>query len=193
MSIAPLLKRTLGATLLLTLLASEAMAATPTACPSRPVRVVRSAGGVIDYRGTYPGVPDLCRMERADGRGDFYYGVWRIDWPGAGQAYPAIKTVVDAGPGTRISFVTRSIPGMQWLDSFTNEGLEPMVVDGRRYTTLRLAHERAGIEGNTYHSIITTWRDVATGIALRTVEDQIAGQSYGPQTTWRAVSVMPLR
>ena len=185
--------RLLGSTFALTLLATAAVAAPPAACPPQPLRVTRSAGGVSDYLGVYPGIPDLCRLTRADGSGEFYYGVWRSDWPGAGQAYPAIKTVMTGPTGTRASFITRSYPGMQWTDSFINEGVEPVMVDGRRYMALRLAHEREGIEGNTYHSIITTWRDVATGIALRTVEDQISGQSYGPQTTWNALSVAPLR
>ena len=162
----------------------------PPACPPEPMQVVRSRGGVIDYFGTVPNVPDLCRMQRADGGGDYYYGSWRMDWPGAGQAYPVIKNVILGAKGTRLAFVTRSVPGLQWVDSFTNEGTEPMVVDGVTYLTLRVAHERKGIEGNTYHSNITSWRDVKTGVVLRTVEDQIAGQSYGPDTTWQAVRVI---
>ncbi|GAC1347774.1 MAG: hypothetical protein NVSMB18_33860 [Acetobacteraceae bacterium] len=161
--------------------------------PTEPTRVVRSAGGVIDYLGTVPGVPELCRMTRADGTGDFYFGVWRSNWPGAGQAYPVIRAVVTGGLGARTSFITRSWPGLQFTDSFTNEGLETLTLQGRRYDALRLAHEREGIEGNTYHSIITTWRDVATGVALKAVEQQISGQSYGPDTTWQAVRVEPLR
>ncbi len=182
----------LAAATFLPLAAAEA-AGLPTACPPAPTRVTRSAGGVIDYLGTVPGIPELCRMVRQDGAGDFYYGAWRSDWPGAGQAYPAIRAVVTGGPGTRASFVTRSYPGLQWTDTFVNEGNETLDVAGRRYTALRLAHEREGIEGNTYHSVITTWRDVATGVALKVVERQISGQSYGPETTWNAVAVQPLR
>ena len=96
------------------------------------------------------------------------------------------------GLNAHASFITRSVPGWQWIDSFVNEGLEPMDIDGHRYLTLRLVHERTGIEGNTYHSRITTWRDVKTGVALRTYEQQISGQSYGPDTTWQAVKVLEL-
>lgn len=103
-----------------------------------------------------------------------------------------MREVVRGTQGTRLSFITRSVPGLQWVDSFEHEGLETMEVGGRPFVALRLAHEREGIEGNTYHSIITTWRDVETGVALRTVEQQIAGQSYGPNTTWTAVQVHPL-
>jgi hypothetical protein len=174
------------------LAAMPASAQQPVACPPSPVRVVRSAGGVIDYLGTVPGIPELCRMTRADGTGDFYFGAWRSDWPGAGLAYPAIRAVMTGAPGTRASFVTRSAPGLQWTDIYINQGIEPIEVDGRRYEALKLAHERDGIEGNTYHSVITTWRDVATGVALQVVENQIAGQSYGPDTTWRALHVTPL-
>ena len=147
---------------------------------------------MIDYAGTAPGIPELCRIRRNGEESEFYFGVWRSDWPGAGQAYPAIRTAVLGPVGTKTTFITRSIPGWQWVDTFINEGVEQVTVDGRTYKALRLAHERQGIEGNTYHSIITGWRDVETGISLRTVENQIAGQSYGPETTWSAVKVTPL-
>jgi hypothetical protein len=180
----------LGAALLLApaLAAAEA----PPACPSNPTRVVRPAGGVVDYLGTVPGLPELCRMRRGDGEGDFYLGVWRSDWPGAGLAYPAIRAAMHGPAGTRTSFITRSVPGLQWTDSYTNEGVESVTVNGESRPALRLAHEREGIEGNIYHSIITQWKDLATGVALKTVERQIAGQSYGPSTTWEAVRIETL-
>ena len=164
----------------------------PAACPPAPVRVVHSIGAPVDYRGSYPGIAELCLERRADGEGYFYFGIWRMDWPGAGLAYPAIKTALAGGSGTRAEFVTRSYPGLQWKDSVINEGVEKLVIDGRPYTVVRLAHEREGIEGNTYHSIITSWRDVGTGVTLKTVENQISGQSYGPETTWTATQVRPL-
>ncbi len=174
-------------------LAAPALAQTvPAACPTSPVRVVHSIGAPVEYQGTYPGIPELCLERRTDGDGYFYYGVWRYDWPGAGLAFPALKTAVAGGTSTRADFVTRSYPGLQWKDSFINEGIEPLVIDGRTYMVLRLAHERAGIEGNTYHSIITSWRDVRTGMTLKTVENQISGQSYGPETTWTATSVQAI-
>ncbi len=100
-----------------------------------------------------------------------------------------MNTVLSGPKGTHTDFVTGSAPGMQWVDSFTNEGVEPLTMDGRTYQVLRLAHERNGIEGNTYHSIITVWLDVATGMMLKAVENQISGQSYGPETTWTATKV----
>ena len=86
----------LGAALLL--MPALAAAEAPPACPSNPIRVVRSAGGVVDYLGAVPGLPELCRMRRSDGDGDFYLGIWRSDWPGAGLAYPAIRAAMH-GPG----------------------------------------------------------------------------------------------
>ena len=168
---------------------AAAMTDSPPACPGTPTRVVHSVGVPTEYRGVYPSVPDLCYVIHGDDRGYFYFGSWKIDWPGAGSAYPAMKTAIVGPKGTRTSFVTRALPGLQWIDSFTNEGVEDLTVGARPYHTLKLAHEREGIEGNTYHSIITVWRDVATGVALKVVEDQIAGQSYGPTTTWEAVRV----
>lgn len=167
----------------------------PPACPAQPARVVRSTGDTVDYLGSVPGIPELCRLRRTnDGDGDFYLGIWRSDFPGAGQAYPAIRAAIHGSRGTRTSFVTRSIPGMQWIDSYTNEGIETLIVGGTARQALRLAHEREGIEGNTYHSIITQWKDLATGMVLKTVEHQISGQSYGPDTTWDAdrIETLPL-
>src|SRR4051812_23131854 len=136
----------------------------PPACPAHAIRVERSVGGTVDYLGSVPGVPELCRLRRtSDGEGDFYLGVWRSDWPGAGQAYPAIRAAIHGRVGTRTSFVTRSFPDMQWVDSYTNEGVETLLVGGIARQALRLAHERKGIEGNTYHSMITQWKDLATG------------------------------
>ena len=171
-----------------------AAAEPPPACPTDPVRVVRSTGGAVDYLGSVSGIPELCRLRRTvDGEGEFYLGIWRSDWPGAGQAYPAIRTVIHGPRGTRTSFVTRSVPGMQWIDSYANEGVETVNVGGAARPALRLAHEREGIEGNTYHSVITQWKDLATGAVLKTVERQISGQSYGPGTTWNATRIEALR
>lgn len=180
----------LAAPLAIALLAAlPALAAEPTACPAENYRVLRSNGPATTHDGIFPGIPELCHQIRGTDPGYYYYGVWKMDWPGAGEAYPAIKQVVTGPKGTRTDFVTRALPGWQWVDSFINEGIEPLTVDGRTYRTLRLAHERAGFDGNTYHSIITSWRDLATGLTLKTVETQISGQSYGPNTTWQAVKV----
>ena len=185
------LPRLLGLALLAAplLAAARPAAAAPAACPTTPTRVVRSTGGVTDYHGSVPGIPELCHMDRPDGSGDFYWGVWRTDWPGAGDAYPALRRVILGPKGTRATFDTHSVPGLQWHDTLVNEGTEPLGVAGKTYTVLRIAHEREGFDGNTYHSIITSWRDVATGATLQTVEKQISGQSYGPGATWTAAKV----
>jgi hypothetical protein len=170
---------------------SFAAANDPAACPATPTRVVMPSGN-LDFVGTAAGIPELCRMNRPDGSGDYYFGIWKTNWPGAGDALPAFKIAVAGPKGTRSSFITRSAPGLQWNDSIINGGTEILVVDGRSYRTLKLAHEREGIEGNTYHSIITEWRDVDTGVPLKVVEDQISGESYGPGTTWMALQVQRL-
>ena len=72
-----------------------------------------------------------------------------------------------------------------------NEGREPLTINGRTYETLKLAHEREGVEGNTYHSIITSWRDIETAVTLKAIETQISGKSYGPDATWTATRVEP--
>jgi hypothetical protein len=173
--------------------ALPSLAAEPAACPAKPMRVVRSTGDITDYHGTVAAIPELCRLDRPDGSGGaFYYGSWRSDWPGAGDALPALRTAIDGPKGTRASFTTHSIPGWQWHDTIINEGTELLTVGGKTYTVLVIAHEREGFDGNTYHSIIRSWRDVATGMVLKVVETQISGQSYGPATTWTATQVLPI-
>ena len=100
-----------------------------------------------------------------------------------------MRRVIHGVRGARESFVTRSWPGLQYTDSFADEGVETVVVGGMSRPALRIAHEREGIEGNTYHSIITFWLDLATGANLRTDEHQISGRSYGPDATWQAVRI----
>ena len=165
-----------------------AAAGPPAACPPAGTRVVHSIGAPTEYHGVHPLIADLCLIGHGnDEAAYYYYGTWRADWPGAGSAYPALKTAITGPAGTKQSFITRSVPGWQWLDTITNEGVEPVTVGGQVFQTLKIAHERTGIEGNTYHSVITSWRDVATGQQLKVVEHQISGQSYGPATTWTAV------
>lgn len=162
------------------------------ACPPRPIRVVHSVGAPTTYTGVYPGIAELCHLGPSGTGGYFYYGIWSMDWPGAGAAFPAMKTAINGAPGTRVAFVTRSYPGLQWTDTIINEGIEPLVINGRTHRTLKMAHEREGIEGNTYHSIITVWRDTQTGANVKVVENQISGQSYGPETTWTATAIEPI-
>ncbi len=163
--------------------------ARPAACPAGPVRVERSGGGETAYLGTVPGRPELCRMVRPDGAGVFVFGVWRSDWPGAGEALPALRVVIEGGAGASASFDTHAGAGRQYHDSYRNEGTEVLVVGGRRFVALVLAHEREGFGGNFYHSVITSWRDVASGVTLKAVERQIAGESYGAGATWVATAV----
>jgi len=149
-----------SAVLVTWLVSAEAQAADalthPPGCALQSLRVVRSSGDTVEHLGAEPGLPELCRLKRtSDAEGLFYLGLWRIDWPGAGQAYPAIRTAMLGASGTRTSFVTRSWSGMQWMDSYRNEGEEFVPVGGIRHRAPRLAHEREGIEGNTYHSVIT--------------------------------------
>ena len=162
------------------------------ACPPSPMPVFHSVGTPTTYTGVYPGIPELCHLGPTGAGGYFYYGIWNMDWPGAGAAFPAMKTAINGPLGTRVAFVTRSYPGLQWTDTIINEGIEPLLVNGRTYRTLKMAHEREGIEGNTYHSIITVWRDTRSGANVKVVETQISGRSYGPDTTWTAIGIDPL-
>ncbi len=172
-------------------LAAGPAAATPRACPPAGFVVERTIGPPVKYLGSVPGIPDLCRMDQGDGPGRYYMGVWRAAWPGSGDAYPALRQIIDGHPGSSASFVTHKGPGLNWDETVTNDGPETVVIAGRPYRTLRISHERTGIEGNYYHSIISQWRVIATGVTVKQMEHQIAGQSYGPQATWQATRIIP--
>ncbi|MGI3777881.1 MAG: hypothetical protein ACRYGC_11380, partial [Janthinobacterium lividum] len=110
--------------------------------------------------------------------------------PGAGPPGPPRRAGPGGGAGASASFDTFAETGRQYHDSYRNLGTEVLAVGGRRFVALVLAHEREGFGGNFYHSVITSWRDVATGVTLKAEERQIAGQSYGAGATWVATAVV---
>jgi hypothetical protein len=160
----------------------------PRACPVGAGSVERSIGGTLVYAGSVPGIPELCRITNNGEAGEYYMGVWRADWPGAGLAYPALRAVMHGGKGAEARFDTFAGPGLQWHGTIRNEGIETVTVAGRDLRALRLSHEREGFDGNGYHSVITVWKELRTGMYLKVEHRHIAGVEV-PNIAWTAVRV----
>jgi hypothetical protein len=149
----------------------------PPPCPTAMGIVDRTVGPALVYLPADPSRPEACRMVLPGGAvGEFYYGAWKTDWPGADRALPAIRRVYAGGPGAEERFDTVVGPGYAWHETIRNEGFEDLNVAGRRRRTMKLAHEREGFDGNTYHSVITIWKDVETGMSIYQNYRHIAGR-----------------
>lgn len=165
----------------------------PPACPTAGSTVTRSPGPPIEYLGATAGNPDLCRV-RFGGGPEFplYFGIWADAWPGADEAYAALKQVI-AGPlGTAVSFRTSAAPSAQWLDVIRNEGVEDLNVAGRVRPALKIAHYREGIEGNVYRSVTTGWKEVSSGMMIYVSYRHISGRPEAG-TAWDPVAITDAR
>lgn len=156
-----------------------AMAAvTPAICGPAGASVVTDTGIDIGYQGAVPGHEDLCRVSVNGLRGAYYFGIWKTDWPGASEAERALRKVIFGPPGTTVRFDTiggPDYPYFKFHETIRNEGFERLHVAGRDYDTMKIAHERQGFGGNMYHSIVTQWRDIRTGVTVYVNYTHISG------------------
>ena len=182
-------KSLLAYTLALGLAPAAAIAAgAPPPCPINFGVVDRSVGPSVIYLGADPADAENCRMKRGNEIETFYFGTWNTAWPGAEAARQALKRVYAGPPGTSVTFDVSAGPGLQWHDTIRNGGFEELNVLGQLFRTMRVIHEREGFDGNAYHSIITQWKDVATGMGIYQNYQHIAGHPE-PGTSWDPVSV----
>lgn len=167
-------------------------AGAPRACPATG-RVERSVGGPVEYLGAVPGIPELCRMRRGDAPEQaFYLAVYASEWPGAGLAYPVIRGVLHGAKGMTGEFITQAGPGFEWRDIYVNEGQEDVALPGgRTVRAVRLAHERIGINGNTYRSVVTQWKELTTGMIVHQEYRPVAGRA-AQGAAWLATEVSGL-
>ncbi len=152
-----------------------AAGAAPAFCPSKPGFVLRSTGLLFQYLGSEPGQPDVCLVLRNSAQAELYSGIWDKAWPGAEAARIALRKVITGPAGTSAAFDTVVAPGIEWHETVRNEGTEDLEVLGRTFHTVKIAHERVGFGGNTYHSIVTNWKDVQTGMILYSNYQHISG------------------
>ncbi len=160
----------------------------PPACPPAIGVVDRSVGPTVVYLRANPANPELCRIKRGNDVEEFYFGTWNIKWPGAEAANQALKQVYAGPPGTSVTFDVSAGPGLQWHDTIRNGGNEDLSLLGQVFHTMRVVHEREGFGGNSYHSIITSWKDVETGMSIYQNYQHISGHPE-PGTSWDPVSI----
>ncbi|MGI4945258.1 MAG: hypothetical protein ACRYHQ_32630 [Janthinobacterium lividum] len=143
-------------------------------CPAAGARVETKGGPTFEYLGTTD-TPDLCRMRIGGEEVQAWYGIWLTSWPGADNAHPALKQVVSGRTGDVVGFDVRMGPGYAYHDLLRNEGIERVKILDATYQAMRLSHYREGFEGNTYRSVATAWKDMATGMILYSTYQHISG------------------
>lgn len=148
----------------------------PLSCPAAGSRVEQKGGPALEFLGASPSNPDLCRMRVAGETMEAWYGVWATDWPGAAEAYPAMRRVIQGRTGEVAAFDTHAGPGLQWHDLVRNEGIEDIKLLGATYRALKLSHYREGYGGNTYRSVSTVWKDIPTGLLIYGTYQHISGR-----------------
>ena len=148
----------------------------PVACATAPGAVQRTTGLQVEYLGADPSNPELCLSRRGGKPFVGWFGVWATEWPGAEDARGALRTVLYGPPGTVARFDTNAGPGFHWHETYRNEGVEDIPLLGRQYRTQRIAHEREGFDGNTYHSVVTQWREIDSGMVVYQNYGHISGR-----------------
>ena len=146
----------------------------PLSCPAAGARVETKGGPTFEYLGTTD-TPDLCRMRIGGEEVQAWYGIWLTSWPGADNAHPALKQVMSGHTGDAVGFDVRMSPGHAYHDLVRNEGIERIKILDATYQAMRLSHYREGFEGNTYRSVATAWKDMATGMILYSTYQHISG------------------
>lgn len=145
------------------------------ACPAAGSRVEQKGGPTMNYLGSVPGKPDLCRMNVGGESLEGWYGIWLTVWPGAEAAYPALTRVMRGATGHVEGFDVNMAPGSMYHDLIRNEGIERINLLGKTYTALKISHYREGAGINTYRSVSTIWKDLPTGLLLYGTYQHISG------------------
>lgn len=147
----------------------------PRSCPEAGSRVEQKGGPTFEFLGASPISPDLCRMKVGGETVEAWYGIWLTAWPGADVAYRALQRVINSRTGDAVGFDVVAAPGSQWHDIIRHDGIEDIRLLGRTYRAIKIAHYREGYDGNTYRSVSTLWKDLATGLPLYATYNHIAG------------------
>lgn len=152
----------------------------PKSCPDAGARVETKGGPTWEYLGASPDNPDLCLMSIGGQRREAWFGVWATAWPGAEYAYRALQRVIRSRTGDVVGFDTIMLPNTDqaasWHDLLRHDGVEDINLNGTVYRAVKLAHYREGFDGNTYRSLGTVWKDLATGMILYITYQHIAGR-----------------
>ena len=147
----------------------------PKSCPDAGGRVEQKGGPTIEYLGSVPDKPDLCRMKVGGQEAQAWYGIWVTAWPGADVAYRALQRVMNSRTGDVVGFDVSAGQGLQWHDLVRHDGIEEIKLLDKTYRTIKLAHYREGYDGNAYRSVATVWKDLASGMIIYATYNHIAG------------------
>jgi len=144
-------------------------------CARAGGRVEQKGGPTFEFLGADPANPDLCRMRVGGETVEGWYGIWLTAWPGADQAYPALKRVIQGGTGTVEGFDVHMSKTLNYHDLIRNEGVESINLLDKTYRAIKISHYREGFDGNTYRSVSTIWKDLPTGLLLYGTYQHISG------------------
>lgn len=147
----------------------------PVACPAAGVTVDTKGGPTFAYLGASPSDPELCRVRIGGETVEAWYGIWVTAWPGADSAHRALSRLMHSKTGDVVGFDTVAAPGYAYHDLIRHEGIEEIRLLGTTYRALKISHYREGFDGNTYRSLATVWKDMASGALLYSTYQHIAG------------------
>ena len=147
----------------------------PLSCAAAGSRVEQKGGSVFAFGGADAADPDLCLMSVDGQRARAWYDIWLTDWPGADQARPLLRRVIDGPSGTVVGFDNLVAPGHHYHDLMRNEGIEDIPLLGQTYHALKISHYREGFDDNGYRSVSTVWKDIPTGMLIYGTYQHIAG------------------
>ncbi len=137
--------------------------------------VTQIDGVVTSYHGSIAGRPALCRVQIGGTDVEAWYGIWLTTWPGADQAAAAMDRLIHGKTGQTEAFDVRMSPTFSFHDVLRNDGVETIRLIGRTYQALKISHYREGAEGNSYRSVTTGWKDMASGMLLYVTYQHISG------------------
>ena len=147
----------------------------PRACPAPGGRVEQKGGPTLEFLGADASNPDLCQIRVAGDTAMAWYGIWLTDWPGAADAYPALRQVMHDGTGAIAGFDTIMNQQRRYHDFVRNEGVEDLTLLGKTYRAMKLSHYREGFGDNLYRSVSTVWKDIPTGLLIYGTYQHISG------------------
>ena len=162
-------------------------------CPATGGRVEAKGGPTFVYGGADPSDPLLCRLSIDGQNVRAWYGIWLTDWPGADQAKPLLRDVLDGPSGTVRGFANDLGPGHQYYDLMRNEGIEDIWLIDRPYHAIKISHYREGFAGNDYRSVSTVWKDIESGMLIYGTYQHISGRPEIDDPIIPAAIVLPGR